>query len=224
MSSSIKTNSEEAVYNKLKNAIKKRYIKQGSQLVEVTLAQQLGVSRTPVRSAIKRLEAEGLVNSVPNRGAFVITPTFKEIEETFEVRNELEQMVCRLAAARITPDEVTVLNEILEQETTIFNKTEIEDYYLINDQLHLTIAKFSGNEVLHSYVKELLDRTRIFLILFDPFFKLEYCTSAVAHKEIVDALAAHDAERAVTAMKKHIQSSVDSLEETDLLPDDYLTL
>jgi DNA-binding GntR family transcriptional regulator len=61
-----KISSEDAVYKKLKNAIRKRYIKQGSQLVEVALAQQLGVSRTPVRSAIKRLEAEGLVNSIPN--------------------------------------------------------------------------------------------------------------------------------------------------------------
>jgi len=75
MVQSKKQNSENSVYQKLKTAIRKRYIKQGSQLVEVTLAQKLGVSRTPVRSAIKKLEAEGLVNSIPNRGAFVITPT-----------------------------------------------------------------------------------------------------------------------------------------------------
>ncbi len=128
--STVRRNSEEEVYLKLKNAIRKRYIKQGSQLVEVALAQQLGVSRTPVRSAIKRLEAEGLVNSIPNRGAFVITPTSKEIEETYMVRIELEQMAARLTAATITPKQVRALNQLIEKEKTIFdqNKTSVSQF------------------------------------------------------------------------------------------------
>lgn len=219
-----KKNSDDSVYQKLKSAIRKRYIKQGSQLVEITLAQQLGVSRTPVRSAIKRLEAEGLVDSVPNRGAFVITPTLQEIEETFQVRSELEQMAAGLTAAVITPKQVVTLNEIIKKETKVFDQTDLEEFYVVNDELHLSIAKLSQNKVLHSYIKELLDRTRIFLILFDPFSKLEYSPSVVAHQEIVDALAAHDVERAREAMKTHIQSSVDGLETKELMPKDYLSL
>ncbi len=222
--STVRRNSEEEVYLKLKNAIRKRYIKQGSQLVEVALAQQLGVSRTPVRSAIKRLEAEGLVNSIPNRGAFVITPTSKEIEETYMVRIELEQMAARLTAATITPKQVRALNQLIEKEKTIFDRTNLDNYDIVNASIHLMIAEFSGNIVLYHYVKELLDRTRIYLILFDPFIKLEFSPTIDAHQAIVDALAEHSATKAAEAVKIHLRSSVDGLEKVEVMPDDYLSI
>ena len=222
--STIRKNSEEEVYVKLKNAIRKRYIRQGSQLVEVTIAQQLGVSRTPVRSAIKRLEAEGLVNSIPNRGAFVITPTSREIEETYKVRIELECMAARLTAASITPEQAKELNDLVKEEGRSFDRTNLDTYDVVNANLHLKIAEFSGNTVLFHYVKELLDRTRIYLILFDPFFKLEYSPTISAHQAIVDALAEHSAEKAEAAIRVHLQNSVDGLEKVDVMPADYLSL
>jgi DNA-binding GntR family transcriptional regulator len=220
----VRGNSEDAVYQKIKNAIRKRYIKQGSQLVEGGLAQKLGVSRTPVRSAIKRLEAEGLVNSIPNRGAFVITPTLQEIEETFLVRGELEQMAAGLTAQTITPGQIAILNELIEREEVVFDKRNLDEYYVINDTFHFKIAEFSGNKVLTSYVRELLDRTRIFLILFDPFVKLTISPSLAAHQDIVDALSQHNEKVAKTAVACHIRSSVEDLETTDLMPEDYLTI
>jgi DNA-binding GntR family transcriptional regulator len=218
-----KVNSEDSVYRKLKTAIRKRYIRQGSQLVEVALAQQLGVSRTPVRSAIKRLESEGLVNSIPNRGAFVITPTQREIEETFLVRAQLENMASRLTTANITPKQVQALRDLIETERAIFDKNNLDEYYAINDSLHLKIAEFSGNRVLSSYIRELLDRTRIFLILYDPFYKIEY-NPTIEHQTIVDAIASHDAEQACTALQEHINSSINGLESAGQLPEDYLSL
>lgn len=218
-----KINSENAVYKKLKTAIRKRYIKQGSQLVEIALAQQLGVSRTPVRSAIKRLEAEGLVNSIPNRGAFVITPTQKEIEETFLVRAQLEIMAVRLTAKNITPKQIRELQDLVAQETAIFDENNLDEYYAVNDNLHLKIARFSGNNVLCSYIKELLDRTRIYLILYDPFYKLEY-SPTTEHQAIVEAIANHDPDRACAALEKHINSSIKGLESAGQLPEDYLSL
>lgn len=223
MGPSRKINSEDAVYRKLKTAIRKRYIKQGSQLVEVALAQQLGVSRTPVRSAIKRLEAEGLVNSIPNRGAFVITPTQKEIEETFLVRAQLEIMATRLASSRITAKNIEELRNLTTLETKVFDESNLDDYYVVNDNLHLKIAELSGNRVLYSYIKELLDKTRIFLILFDPFYKLEYRPTS-EHEAIIDALAAGNEELAVIAVEAHISSSINGLESAGQLPEDYLSL
>ncbi len=220
----IRGNSEDAVYLKIKNAIRKRYIKQGSQLVEGGLAQKLGVSRTPVRSAIKRLESEGLVNSIPNRGAFVITPTLQEIEETFLVRGQLEQMAACLAAKVVTPKQVAELNLLIEQEEEVFDNRAFDEYYEVNDAFHLKIAEFSGNKVLTSYVAELLDRTRIYLILFDPFLKLSISPSLAAHQKIVDALAENKPKLATEAVAAHIRSSVEDLETTDLMPDDYLTI
>ncbi len=217
-------NSEEEVYAKIKNAIRKRYIKQGSQLVEITLAQQLGVSRTPVRSAIKRLESEGVVKSIPNRGAFVITPTSQEIEETYQVRMELEQMAARLTAVSISSKQVNELLDLVEREKNIFDWTNLDEYDVLNASLHLKIAEFSGNNVLYYYVKELLDRTRIYLILFDPFFKLEYSPTVDAHLGIVEALSRHDVELSSSLVRDHLQSSVDGLEKAEVMPEDYLSL
>jgi len=218
--------SSDAVYQKLKNAIMKRYIKQGSQLIEGTLAEQLGVSRTPVRSSIKQLEAEGLVYTIPNRGAFVKTPTFKEIEETFYVRCQLEQTAARLAAGRITPEQIHQLDDLVEQEKEIFRQHDPDTYYSINNTLHSKIADISGNGVLAKYIRELLDKTRIYLILFDPFSKLVFNPTLDAHRGIISALAQHDPDRASEAMGEHINSSVENLENvtSNLVPEDYLSL
>ena len=218
-----KVNSEDSVYQKLKTAIRKKYIRQGSQLVEVALAQQLGVSRTPVRSAIKRLEAEGLVNSIPNRGAFVITPTQREIKETFLVRAQLEVMATRLTTTNITPEQIEELRKLTQAETSVFDKNNLDEYYAVNDSLHLKIAEFSGNKVLFSYINELLDRTRIYLILYDPFYKIEYSPTK-EHETIVEAIANGDPDRACAALKNHINSSINGLESAGQLPDDYLSL
>jgi len=223
MKQSKKINSEDAVYLKLKTAIRKRYIKQGSQLVEIALAQKLGVSRTPVRSAIKRLEAEGLVNSIPNRGAFVITPTQKEIKETFLVRAQLEVMATRLTASNIVPAQINDLQELLQNEELVFDKSNPDDYYDVNDNLHLKIAEFSGNAVLYTYIKELLDRTRIYLILYDPFYKFEY-SPTTEHQAIVNAIITHDGDKASIALKNHINSSINGLESAGNMPDDYLSI
>jgi len=218
--------SSDAVYHKLKNAIRKRYIKQGSQLIEGTLAEQLGVSRTPVRSSIKQLEAEGLVYTIPNRGAFVITPTFKEIEETFFVRCQLEQAAARLAATRIKPEQLGQLRDLLDKEKSQFNQNEPDEYYDINDTLHARIADISGNEVLATYIKELLDKTRTYLILFDPFSKLVLSSTLDAHRRVIEALAEHDPEGAAEAMEAHVTGSVGNLSEvaSSLVPEDYLSL
>lgn len=220
---SVKMNSENSIYRKLKQAIRRRYIKQGSQLVEISLAQQLGVSRTPVRGAIKLLEAEGLVKTIPNRGAFVITPTQQEIEETFRVRAQLEKMAATLTAESITPEQVAELHALISVETAVFNESDLEEYYAANDSLHLKIAEFSGNGVLHGYIKEILDKTRIYLILYDPFYKLEYHPTD-EHRAIIEAIANGDRAKAEAAVEAHINSAIDGLGSAGQLPDDYLSL
>lgn len=223
MAASKRQNSEDSVYQKLKTAIRKRYIKQGSQLVEVTLAQKLGVSRTPVRSAIKKLEAEGLVNSIPNRGAFVITPTKQEIEETFLVRAELECMAVGLATKNCTAAFIDELNEYVEFESSIFDKNNLDKYYAANDSFHLRIAEMSGNNVLSSYVKDLLDRTRIYLILYDPFYQIEY-SPTTEHRDIIKGIESGDPQVACAAVRAHINSSILGLQAVGEMPEDYISL
>lgn len=223
MNTSPKTNSEDAVYEKLKTAIRKRYIKQGSQLVEVNLAKQLGMSRTPVRSAIKRLVAEGLVNAIPNRGGFVISPSKCEIRETFQVRAQLEVMATRLTIERITDAQIADLEKMLSKETQVLCASDLEQYYEVNDDLHLRIARLSGNNVLLTYIRELLEKTRIYLILYDPLSQIQYAPIE-EHAAIISAIAARDVERACDAVEAHINNAINQLESVEALPDDYIAL
>ena len=214
---------EEFVYQKLKNAIVKRYVKQGTKLVETTLAKQLNVSRTPVRGAIRRLVYEGFATYETNKGACVIEPTIEEIQGTFFVRIQLEKAAARLAADNITAAQMDQLQSYLEEERHIFEKRDLDEYYRINDAIHLTIARASGNPVLARYIEELLNRTKIYLILYDPFFSMPIYPSIHEHQQVVDALKTKDPDVAEKEMEIHLNSAYEGM-KIQKLPDDYIAL
>ena len=218
---------EDFVYQKLKNAIYKRYIRPNSQLVENTIGEQMGVSRTPVRGAIKRLVYEGFVRLVPNKGAFVIQPTAFEIKQAFDVRIILETMSAELACNNIKTGDVLNLKRLIQEEKKIFQKKDLNSYYSVNDNFHLTIAKASGNSILLQYVQDIINRTNVYLILFDPFYQREINPSMNEHSRIVEALSSRDAGEAKKSMELHLNSALKGmrLEKTESnAPDDYLFL
>lgn len=219
----MKAKSDDIVYEKLKTALRKRYIRQGSKLVEATLAEKLGVSRTPVRSAIRRLEMEGLVNTIANRGAFVITPTLEEIEETFQVRAALECKAIELAAKRAADDEIAALRQLIDNEDRILAENRMQDYWPNNDAIHLHIATMSGNRVLRSSIHDLLDRCSLYLVLYDPFSRLEYCPLA-EHEKIFTALKTRDTTAVRLAMEEHLKSSTAYAHLAEDVPEDYIFL
>lgn len=214
---------EEIVYQKLKNAIIKRYIKQGTKLVETALARQLEVSRTPIRGAIRRLAYEGFARYEQNKGVCVIEPTREEIQETFFVRRQLEGASAGLAASNIGPGQIDLLEQYLEQEQKIFENRDIEEYYRVNDAIHLTIARASENTVLTRYIEELLNRTKIYLILYDPFYSMPFNPSHHEHQRVVDALKTHDPLKAEQAMEIHLKSAFHGM-EWKAVPEDYISL
>lgn len=217
---------EERVYQRIRTAIAKRYIGPGRKLVEETLAKQLGVSRTPVRAAIRRLVHEGLVQVVPHRGAFVVTPTREEIQDAFAVRVQLEGMAARLAASSATREDISTLTALIEQEAKLFGSRDINAYFRVNDAIHLKIAQLSGNKTLYEFVNAILSRVNIYLILYDPFMHLELNPSMEEHRAIVRKLEEHDASGAEAAMTAHLQSTLAGLELDKPLeyPDDYLVV
>lgn len=219
----MKKNNEEFVYQKLKNAIIKRYIKQGTKLIETALAKQLKVSRTPVRAAIRRLTYEGFATYKTNKGACVIAPGLEEIQGAFFVRTQLEKASARLAVKNITAAHWAVLYDLLEEETQAFENHDVEEYYRINEGLHLTIAQASGNPVLIRYIEELLNRTRIYLILYDPFFSMPIYPSIHEHKRLVDVLKTRDPDAAEKEMEIHLNSTFEGL-DFKVLPEDYIAL
>lgn len=216
-------NNEETVYQNLKNAIIKRYIKQGTKLVETTLAKQLKVSRTPIRAAIKRLAYEGFATYELNKGVCVIKPTIEEIKETFFIRQQLEKAGAGLAAVHISEDELNRLEDYIKQEEKIFDNRDIEAYYRVNDAIHLLIARASKNTVMIRYVEELLNRTKIYLILYDPFYTIPFNPSHHEHRRVAAALKNHDQAMAEKVMEIHLKSAFYGMEFTGL-PEDYISL
>ncbi|MBM9518279.1 GntR family transcriptional regulator [Desulforhopalus vacuolatus] len=215
--------SEEFAYQKLKTAIRKRYITRGSKLVETTLAEELGISRTPVRSAIKRLESEGLVNIFPNRGAFVITPTRREIEETFQVRAALESMAIELAIEKASDEQIAELRHIINREYEILERKAMNEYWPNNNAIHLKIAEMSDNRVLFLRVSEILEQSSLYLVLYDPFSRLDYCPMA-EHEKLFAALKAKNKAAARAAMEEHLKSSTAYVYVAEEVPEDYISL
>ncbi len=124
----IAMNAEELVYNKLREAIFKRNIRPAARLVESKIAEQLGVSRTPVRGALKRLAHDGFVTLSSNIGASIVTPTGQEISGTFAVRLHLEKMAAARAIKLATGSDIVELKKYLAREDDIFKTRDIGLY------------------------------------------------------------------------------------------------
>jgi len=218
--------SEDLAYNKIKIAISKGYIKKGSKLKEVALAKSLGMSRATIKGAIKRLVFEGLAESSLHKGASVVNPSLEEIKESFMVRAQLEKTATELASNILTTRDINELNQLIQKERDVFSARKLDQYYGINNTIHLKIAEKSNNKVLFHYVKELLQKTTIFLILFDPFYQLldGDDTSPDEHEKIVQWLEQKNGKKAGLAMEQHLESAMSGIDVKRLLPDDYLSV
>ena len=132
---------EQVVYDKLKHSILHRQLAPGTQLVESTISDRLQVSRTPIRNAIKKLASEGLINVIPNRGAFVIQPSLDEITQAYEARIELECVAVRLSIARITKKDIATLKQLVNDERQAFIQKDILKFVKANENFHMTLVK-----------------------------------------------------------------------------------
>jgi DNA-binding GntR family transcriptional regulator len=178
----------------------------GSRLTEEDLARTAGVSRTPVREALRRLHAEGLVQFEPNHGAVVALYDFERAEEIFELRALLEPVGARRAAERATPDTISTLRSLAEQQ--IAESTRRRGEYLLrigqlNDRFHRLIQAAAGSSRLEKTLAGLIEATLI-LSTFRQYTPAELIRSADQHLELVQALEARDPVWAHSIMATHI--------------------
>jgi DNA-binding GntR family transcriptional regulator len=220
-------NTEDYVYGKLKNAVFKRNIRPDTRLVESKIAAQLGVSRTPVRGAIKKLAHEGFVKLSNNRGASIVKPTIQEIYDTFAVRVHLEKLAALRAIENITAQDIARLEDLLSGEIATFEKRDIGIYYNLNFDFHILIAELSKNLVLKEYLANIINRSHIYLILYENFYQLEQNPSYDEHKEIIDAIKNRSASNCENALENHFKTTLAGLKLEELEkepPDDLLIL
>lgn len=204
-------NIEDFVYSKIKDAIFKRHIRPNTRLIESKIAEQLKVSRTPVRGAIKKLAHEGFVQLSNNRGASIVKPTIKEIIDTFAVRAQLEKMAAAKAIELITSEDIVRFEHFLAEESKIFEDRDIGVYYNLNYEFHIHLATISNNQILKEYLSSIINRSHIYLILYENFYQLEYNPSYAEHKAIVEALRQKEIDSSELAIENHMQSTIGGL-------------
>lgn len=205
------TTSADYAYQELRHRIITKQLKPGQRLPEVNIAVQMGVSRTPVREALRRLASEGLVLIIPNSGARLAAPTIREIEDTFLVREQLECLAISLAAERIGERHLRRIEEALVEEARAIEDKDLETYLEVNEAFHKTVADSSGNRVLAEYVENILARTNAYVVFYDPFSHAETSPSPDDHRNILSSLRAHDKEKSVALMKNHLEKAVSGL-------------
>ena len=207
--------SSELVYRRLKEQIISGDMAPGSRLIELNIAADFGVSRTPVREALKRLAAENLVLADPARGMIVHAPDTGEIEDVFTVREALDGLAARLAAHRITPSELARLRLIVDTMREAIKADRREQILISNQRFHDVIYSAAGNPMLARVASDLRDFVRRFTTL--PFASPDRVEDVLSeHEQILAALVAHDPEAAQRASNGHLDAAREYLVRLDL--------
>lgn len=200
----------DVVFNTLRQAILKGELKPGERLMEIQLAQRLGVSRTPIREAIRKLELEGLVLMIPRKGAEVAKITEKSMQDVLEVRRALEGLAIQLACGRITKEEIAVL----ESNGKKFAETTKSGDW---------VAMAEADEAFHAVIYNATKNDRLIYILNNLReqmyrYRLEYIKDAKIHQvilkeheEIIRTVKKRDEDEAFHAICVHIDNQEEAI-------------
>lgn len=198
------------VFDSMREAIIAQILRPGERLMEVQLAEEMGVSRTPVREAIRKLELEGFAIIVPRKGAYVASISINDVHELYEIRAALETLACGLAAERATQEEIEEMEKFLIQESSFVGSSNVFDTVNADVGLHDLICKASRNERLLNTLNNLREqiyRTRAASISLPGRKK----KSLEEHRHIVEAISSRDLELAQKLMQAHVEYAEESM-------------
>lgn len=193
----------ERVYDYIRDEILAERLAPGSELNEVALAQALGVSRGPVREALGRLEAAGLITIRPRRGAVVRSLSAQDFLEAYQVREALEVMAVRLAVPRLTGGDLDRLRELID-EMSACGEDDVERFFEANAGFHELFFECSGNGMLQDTYRQVcvhLDRHRLRSLRLRGNLQ----RSISEHREILGVAESRDAEGAARLIGEHIR-------------------
>lgn len=196
----------DVVFENLREAILEGKLKPGQRLMEVQLAEQLGVSRTPVREAIRKLELEGLVVMLPRKGAYVANMSLKDVIDVLEVRASLEGLSASLAAERISDIDLKRLKKIAEEfkESTI--NADIETLLKKDVEFHECIFKAANNKKLTQVINSLWEQVYRFRVTYISDYDSSL-SIVEEHKNILSAIENGDCELAKKYATEHIEKA-----------------
>jgi DNA-binding GntR family transcriptional regulator len=195
----------DVVFNTLRQAILTGELKPGERLMEIHLANKLGVSRTPIREAIHKLELEGLVTMIPRRGAEVAQITEKSMSDVLEVRRAMDALCAELACDRITEEETEQLNQACENFRRATQTKDVKKIAQADVELHDIIVQATGNKRLVQLVNNLSEQMYRYRFEYIKDFS-QHERLVEEHRIIYESIVNKDKETASEAAKLHIDN------------------
>lgn len=199
------------IFNKIREDILSGNYAQGEELKEATLGKKLGVSRTPVREALRQLELEGLVEIIPNRGARVTGISEKDIADIYVIRSRLEGLAARWAAEHISGEEIAELEEVILLSEFHLKKSQKDQMVRLDGRFHEIMYRAAGSRMLEHVLTD-----------FHYYVKMARFTSVKTknraeesvreHKAILEAVKNRDSALAEKLANEHIQHVIKNLE------------
>ena len=182
-------------------------LRDGEKITEQALSERYGVSRTPIREALKNLETEGLIEMIPNRGAFVKGLTDDDLRDLYTLRKINEMQVIRWAIERATKAEIENIEESLDFMAFYTERGDAKRMRAINAGFHKRIADASHNRILIENLSRIQDYIR-YTVRVPAYVESSLAEILSEHKEIFNAFKTQDQESAAHAMRRHIENSL----------------
>ena len=193
----------EIVYEELKLQILTGKIDPGTRMMEVELAEDMGVSRTPIREAIRKLEKEGLVIIEPRKGAYASQISTKDMVDILEVRQNMEGLAAYFAATRMSKEQMEELKRVSESFTEAVSAGNMTEMISFDTRFHHIIVESCSNKILVQMIEQLQELVlRFRYIYYDDFRRAEKMPAE--HQMILDAIERGNAEEARMAADIHI--------------------
>ena len=202
----------ELVLTSLREAIFNGTLKPRERLMEVQLAQELGVSRTPVREALRKLEQEGFINIIPRKGAYVAELSLKDIEDVFEIRIALEGLAASLCAERITGEELRELERLLLAKEIYIQHQDLQQVVVVDGDFHANLYQGSHNARLKNILENLRDQIQRYRTT-SLSFPGRMDISLKEHRQILQAITKGDGAKASLLLQEHLQNTKKTLLE-----------
>jgi DNA-binding GntR family transcriptional regulator len=198
------------VYDILKDMIADYRFSPGTRINVEQIAKEVGASRTPVWEAVHRLIQEGLLENIPNRGVFMVSLKPEKAIELYEVRNALEGLAVRLAAAHIDAKMLKKMRKSIEEQAKVVAEEDLVAYSQLDYDFHGFVYEASRNKTLQEMLQAVKGKMRpislhINLVLADLYQD---------HLDLLDALEAHDADRAEAAFNRHNSRMIELIEKS----------
>ncbi len=203
------------VYDRIREDILNGIYKEHEELKEATLGERMGVSRTPVREALRQLELEGLVEIIPNKGARVTGITKKDIEDIYQIRYLLEGLSARWATEHVTEDQLEKMEETLYLTDFHTKKGNYAQVYELDSQFHELMYEASGSKILNHILSDFhmyVTRIRKASLAMENRSK----NSTEEHRAILEAIKERDADKAEMCAHTHVKSTIKNNREHGL--------